>query len=95
MGFHQVDTIRSRKTTLAYMWKMVWKRKRCEAKNIQKVISTVQARTKARTKAMAVVMENGKKEEHEIPPKFLAMGPGRTVGPSRSTRNITEAAALK
>lgn len=44
---------------------------------------------------MAVVMENRKKKEHEIPPKFLAMGPGRTVGPSRSTRNITEAAALK
>ena len=64
MGFRQVDTIKSRKTTLAYMWKMVWKRMRREAKNIQKVISTVQARTKARTKAMPVVMENGKKEEH-------------------------------
>ena len=34
-GFNQVEMIRFRRTILAYMWKMVWKRKRWEAEYLE------------------------------------------------------------
>lgn len=59
------------------------------------MILIVWARTRARSKAMAVMMENGEKEEHLMTPKFLAVVPGMTTEPSRSTGNVTEEAPLK